>query len=335
MIKNSKIFIVGSSRSGTTMMSRVLSNHSLIFSLKELHFFSQIYSNRKSDRVDYKTSVSVLAKLFSIQENGLFNNDVSIKFIKKSESLIDKDINYTYFELFSIFSKSILLENRKEIICDQTPNNNFYLKDILEKYPEAKIINMVRDSRDVLLSQKNKWKRKFLGAKKIPLTESIRSFFLYHPITTSFFWRSSLQHTDRFISNPNLLIVRFEDFLLTPKKICLDICSFLDIVFEEKMLKVPNIGSSSQEDNKEDLRIDSSKIYKWKSGGLNSAEIFISQFISNTYMKKHGYPKEKYLSPPLRVLFYLISFPIKFFFSLLFNVKRLSSVIDLLKNNIR
>lgn len=335
MTNSPKIFIVGSSRSGTTMMSRVLSNHSLIFSLKELHFFSQIYSNRTSDSADYNTSVTVLGKLFSRQENGLFSNDESIKFKKKSESILDKNRQYTYFELFSIFSEEILKKNSRHIICDHTPNNNFYINDILKEFPEAKIINMVRDSRDVLLSQKNKWQRKFLGAKKIPLIESIRSLLLYHPITTTFFWRHSLKQTEMFISHPNLLVIKFEDFLLSPQKKCLDLCDFLNINFEENMLLVPNIGSSTQDDITEDLRIDSSKISKWKSGALNNAEIFISQVISHTYMKRYGYQKVYFSFPPLSILFYLISFPIKFFFSLFLNFSRLSSVMDLLKNNRR
>ena len=137
MINSPKIFIVGSSRSGTTMMSRVLSNHSLIFSLKELHFFSQIYSNRISDSVNYNTSITILAKLFSRQENGLFSNDEFQNFEKKSELILDKNSEYTYFELFSIFSEDILKENSKHIICDQTPNNNFYINDIIKEFPRG------------------------------------------------------------------------------------------------------------------------------------------------------------------------------------------------------
>ena len=38
MTKARQIFIVGSSRSGTTMMGRILSNHKDVFTFKELHF---------------------------------------------------------------------------------------------------------------------------------------------------------------------------------------------------------------------------------------------------------------------------------------------------------
>ena len=45
MSKTKQIFIVGSSRSGTTMMGRVLGNHPSVFTFKELHFFGTLWTN--------------------------------------------------------------------------------------------------------------------------------------------------------------------------------------------------------------------------------------------------------------------------------------------------
>ena len=59
MNKQKKIFIVGSSRSGTTMISRILNNNKSVFSFKELHFFSQLFSNRKSDILEYRSSAII------------------------------------------------------------------------------------------------------------------------------------------------------------------------------------------------------------------------------------------------------------------------------------
>ena len=44
------IFIVGNSRSGTTMMRRVLGNHPAIFMLEELHFFEQLWSTSDKEK---------------------------------------------------------------------------------------------------------------------------------------------------------------------------------------------------------------------------------------------------------------------------------------------
>tara|TARA_B110000196_G_scaffold284169_1_gene266534 strand:- start:2288 stop:3295 length:1008 start_codon:yes stop_codon:yes gene_type:complete len=330
MDKTQQIFIVGSSRSGTTMMSRVLDNNKSVFSFKELHFFSQLYTNRKHDTLDYIASVNILSQLLSRQKDGIFRNRINDKLNTLSSSLLSQDMSYSYFAIFKIFLDYITKQNHKTIACTQTPNNLFYIKKILKEYPNSKVINMIRDNRDVLLSQKNKWKRKFLGAKKIPLFESIRSLFNYHPITTSFLWRSSLKVTTDFSNHKRFMVVKFEDFLASPKNKCKEICDFLSIEFNDKMLLIPNIGSSTEHDEGQ-LLIDSTKIFKWKNGGLNQAEIFLTQIISSGLMDKYGYVKKNFIFPPISVLFYFFTFPIKSFFALFFNLGRFSSLIDLIK----
>ncbi|MGY8951594.1 MAG: sulfotransferase, partial [Flavobacteriales bacterium] len=57
MTKAKQIFIVGSSRSGTTMMGRILANHSDIFTFKELHFFGTIWTNNSESNLDEKQQI--------------------------------------------------------------------------------------------------------------------------------------------------------------------------------------------------------------------------------------------------------------------------------------
>ena len=38
-----QVMVVGSSRSGTTMMGRVLGRHPCVFTFEELHFFEQMW----------------------------------------------------------------------------------------------------------------------------------------------------------------------------------------------------------------------------------------------------------------------------------------------------
>ena len=82
------IFIVGSSRSGTTMISRVLNQHHLVHTFKELHFFSQIYSSRKKDHISAKKAIEIMNVLLMRQEFGLFQNKNKNKFSKISNSIL-------------------------------------------------------------------------------------------------------------------------------------------------------------------------------------------------------------------------------------------------------
>jgi hypothetical protein len=321
---------VGSSRSGTTMMGRILGNHSNIYTFKELHFFGTIWTNIDSRKLSKGKQIQLLSRLFCIQKNGLFNQKNIADFNEKSMKFIEGK-NLNPLDIFDLFLKEITLENSAIISCEQTPNNIYYLHEILEYFPDAKVINMVRDQRDVLLSQKNKWKRRFLGASAIPLSEAIRSYINYHPLLTAKVWNSSLEHSTQFIGNSRIKVIKFEELLVDYESVIKELCKFMQINFQEEMLKVPVVGSSTEQDTKNELLIDSSKIEKWKSGGLSSAEIYLSQLMSKSMMQEFKYELQKFRFPPLLTLFYLFTFPIKLALAFLLNIKRMGNIIEVVK----
>ena len=326
-----QIFIVGSSRSGTTMMGRILGNHSEIFTFKELHFFGTIWTNTTNKDLNRNKQIELLSRLLCIQEDGLFNQQNKSVFNHKAIALLANKNICNPLKIYELFLSAISEENDSTILCEQTPKNIYYLNEILAFFPQAKVINMVRDQRDVLLSQKNKWKRRFLGASKIPLSEAIRSYINYHPLLTSKVWSSSLEHTFRYKNNKRVKIVKFEELLINSAEIVKDICSFLEIDFNEKMLEVPVIGSSTEKDKKGDMRIDNSKISKWRNGGLSSAEIYLSQKMSSAMLKGFNYPLKKFIFPPFFSTYFLLTFPVKLGLAFLFNTHRMASIVEVIK----
>ena len=283
MSKTKQIFVVGSSRSGTTMMGRIFGNHKDIFTFNELHFFGTIWTNNSDQELSELEQINLLSRLFCIQENGLFRQESIADFNDKAKALLSDDIKNP-LEVYALFLNTITLENSASISCEQTPKNIYYLEEILSHFPNAMVINLVRDQRDVLLSQKNKWKRKFLGASAIPLFEAIRSFVNYHPLLMSKVWASSLQHTHKYKNHNRVKIVKFEELVSNSEETIKMVCSFLEIEFQQEMLSIPVIGSSTEADSKL-LHIDSSKIAKWKKGGLSNAEIYLSQIMSLDMMR--------------------------------------------------
>ena len=329
MSKTKQIFIVGSSRSGTTMMGRILGNHKDIFTFNELHFFGAIWTNTTNQELSKLEQINLLSRLFCIEENGLFSQDNISDFSDKARDVLQEK-NLSALEIYALFLNTITFENSASISCEQTPKNMYYLEEILSHFPDARVINLVRDQRDVLLSQKNKWKRKFLGATAIPLFEAIRSFVNYHPLLMSKVWSSSLQHSKRYKSHNRVKIVKFEELVSNSEETTKKICSFLEIEFQEDMLSVPVIGSSTEEDSK--LRhIDSSKIAKWEKGGLSSAEIYLSQIISSDMMKSFQYDLKKFKFPPILIVFYLLTLPIKLGMAFILNLHRMGNVLEVIK----
>ena len=238
MIDFQIIFIVGSSRSGTTMMGRILANNSNVFTFKELHFFNILSKSNFYNKLSIDESIVLLAKLLCVQDNSIFEVNRYKNYLFQAREILPNK-QFTSFGIYNFFINHTLKINNKTIACLQTPNNIHFLNDINKYFSNALIINMVRDPRDVLLSQKNKWKRRFLGASKIPLFEAFRSYANYHPIITSKVLEASLRKTLLLKHNHNFKIVFFEKFLNHSEETLKDICSFLSIEYSKEMLLVP------------------------------------------------------------------------------------------------
>ena len=89
----------------------------------------------------------------------LIKNNLS-KFNSKSEKLLTKGFKNS-LDVYSLFLQTVAKEHGAKIACEQTPQNLYYLHEILEFFPDAKVINLVRDQRDVLLSKKQMEKTVF------------------------------------------------------------------------------------------------------------------------------------------------------------------------------
>ena len=335
------IFVVGNSRSGTTMMGRILGNHSDVFTFDELHFFGQLWSPTQSLEMHLLDAEELAAKLFCIQRIGYRQHGNTDQFRQESqkfcEELSEQPISPT--DLFSSFLKYEANLNGKSIPCDQTPRNVFYIDEILKVYPNARIVNMIRDPRDVLLSQKKKWKRRFLGATELPLRETFRDWINYHPITISRIWRTAVTAADRFSDHKNVHTVYFERLLLSPGKTVKEICRFVEIKYDDSLLLVPQVGSSEDEDKPSSIGINPDRVGNWnsnesKTGKLNTTEIYINQRLNGDLMNKHNYATVQIRPNVFRLFLYVVSFPIKLLFAFLCNLDRIKNIRETLRRRL-
>lgn len=337
-LENILIFIVGNSRSGTTMMSRILGKHPQVFSFNELHFFGELWTPQAEKEVSSKDDLELLmAKLFCVQRDGYLTQGNPKFFLAEAREAIAK-IPLDKLDPATIFQSFMMYEAEakgKSIPCEHTPGNVFYIKEILELYPQAKIINMVRDPRDVLLSQKRKWKRRFLGAKKIPLKEAIRSKVNYHPITISQLWNASIGAAEKFSDRDRVYSLRFEELLEKPEVKVKEVFDFLGISFERSVLDVPRIGSSSAEDRPAKTGIDANKAGNWQKGGLTKTEIFLCKQVTKSFREKYSYSSESIKPNYLELGFSLFYLPFQLVLAGLLNVNRMRSIIDTIKRRLQ
>ncbi|MFZ1610925.1 MAG: sulfotransferase [Chitinophagales bacterium] len=336
VIKNQILFIVGNSRSGTTMMRRVLGNHPDIFMLEEMHFFEQLWSSSDADKIlNTSEAITLASRLFFIQRNG-YLSEIDFN-LHKADA--EKVVNAMQGKLFphEIFKAFMFFEthlHNKTIPCQKTPQDVFYIKEILELFPEASIINMVRDPRGVLLSQKRKWQRRNMGASFMTKKEQRRLKINYHPITISKLWNSSQQAALHFADNENVRTVIFEKLVETPDSEVRALCTFLKMDFKETMLNIPHVGSSNEADAPNSFGIKSERAGNWEKGGLNNAEVQICQNICKKFMLQYGYTIADVKANIFQLTYYYISFPFKIILALLFNLHRMKNIGEAIKRRL-
>ncbi len=318
------IFIVGASRSGTTMLNRVLGNHSQIAALNELHYFGDLWqpdlntTNIAADELKQITST-----LLHRHHHGIWggnpNNKDDVLAEKIVKSLDESQRNG--IDLFYTIMEWIANDQSCEIISEQTPRNIFYTKQLLENYENSNVIQLVRDPRAVLSSQKNRWKRKWLGGKNTPWSEVIRVWINYHPITITKLWAKATKAGTQLTDHPRFLSVKFEDLASNPHKEVRKICDFLSIEYQQEMEKVPHVGSSIKTNAEHKQGISADTLNSWKST-LTRGEIAICEYLTKSYMDKYNYTPVSDKVPLLSVIFYLLIFPLHLLGVVLINPRR-------------
>ncbi len=330
------IFVVGNSRSGTTMMGRILGKHPDIYTFGELHFFGQLCAPPFSSELRPVDAAKLTAELCCVQQEGYRTHGDSRRFLKDAEVFLKGLTPYpeTPARLFSAFLHHETTKHDKSIPCDQTPRNVFYIQDILKLYPEARIINMIRDPRDVLLSQKRKWKRRFLGGSDMPVKETLRDWINYHPITISHIWRTAVNAADQFAKHERVASIYFEELLGHPETTVKRICNFANISYTNTMLQVPQVGSSVAEDQPQQLGINPHRAHSWQDGELSSSEIYLNQTITAVLMKKHNYTPVSIQPNIVSLALHLLTFPIKLGGAFLCNLDRMKNIRQTLKRRL-
>lgn len=331
------IFIVGNSRSGTTMMRRVLGNHPQIYMLEELHFFEQLWSTSdKSNAVSKEAAIALASKLLFIQRDGYLTQMNVAKHQADATTIINSITGPLYPH--AILNGFLFFETNnhgKTIPCEKTPQDVFYINEILELFPGAKIVNMVRDPRGVMLSQKRKWQRRKMGAGFMTKKEQRRLKINYHPITISKLWNSSIRAALKFKGHPKVHNMIFEKMVNESEQEIKSLCAFLEIDFNDNMLMIPQVGSSNEADKPDAFGIKTERAGNWEKGGLNKGEIYFCQHICGDFMKQYGYEVKPISPNPLLLVYYYISFPIKIMLALLFNLHRMKNIGEAIKRRLK
>ena len=288
------IFVTGASRSGTTMLARMLGAHSAILAFNELHYFGSLWDPHDSSRAFSARNLSELAALLLARQNhGLWGGRPSAVESSWGRRLV-RDMAEDQCNpagLFNAFAHRLTADAGKTFACEQTPRNIFYARRLLELYPNAKVVHMVRDPRAVLASQKNRWRLRQLGAQHLPIAEMLRNRVNYHPLTMGRLWSRATEEACQLKQHSRFSIVRFEDMATDSEAAARRLCGFLGLAFEKEMLEIPRWGSSNVEHTSARTGVSAEVVDQWRST-LSRGEALICEKITNPLMQRFGYKPE-------------------------------------------
>ena len=271
------VFVCGNSRSGTTVLAKSLSMLDGTFMFDELHYYDELASKKK--RYDKR---SIMDCLYSRYKSGYFGS--------RTQPVTCPWVGLNGGENpLKVMFDQVSAELHCPILIEQTPANVRFIPEILATFPDARIIVLVRDYRDVLLSQKSKWKRKFRGGAKTPWLETIRAFVNYNPILIALIWKKNYQ---KIPSSESVLCLRYEDLITDPKKQLSLVCTFLNEPFDPVILDVAFVGSSLSNDSSS-RGFSSTNTGNWKKS-LPYLDCVIADTLCGNIAADFGYDRQNH-----------------------------------------
>jgi hypothetical protein len=222
------IFIGGSIHSGTTMMSRLFSQHSKALKIgSESRVAESYYLLSKA----YQKIKSNADKIHFLEENAFYGANFKRKkyqYQNKRKNLLEGNINES--DLSHIFNldyrkliNQSLSNNNLDFVVEKTPSNAFYAKEIEKLFPEFKMIIIHRDVRDVITSLK----KRYLTLKKNPesYAENLDIKKLdkdYNLMIDALMWNKLVLKSYESLSkygDDKIKIVKYEEFVEDPENI--------------------------------------------------------------------------------------------------------------------
>ncbi len=145
------IFIVGAPRSGTTLLRQMLSRHPRIAICGETHFLTTVYDER-TRRVfgDLRQEANRRRLIDAYLATRRAQRGIRMDFSQLRESLVREGDSWQ--SLFAAILRAYAESQGKQRWGEKTPQHARFTEVLFEWYPDAVLLHLVRDPRDVVAS---------------------------------------------------------------------------------------------------------------------------------------------------------------------------------------
>ncbi len=212
-------FVVGVGRSGTTLLRLMLDAHPQMAVPPETHFFESVLAASGRLRFGPEAALEAITEDprrrwndFGLEEDELFERFLAIEQFNTADAL------RAFYELYAE-------KQGKPRWGDKTPTYLKTMRRIKRAMPEARFIHVIRDGRDVTLSNN---KRVLQRGHRTPLPAE----------TSARRWRKRIMRARA--DGPHLgeyLEIRYEDLVRDAESALRKACSYIELDFDPVMLR--------------------------------------------------------------------------------------------------
>ncbi|RFA30122.1 hypothetical protein CAI21_07945 [Alkalilimnicola ehrlichii] len=247
-----RLFLLGCSRSGTSLIQHRLANHSLIYSLPETDFFGRLMGNAMwrwvatHGWVRRRSATRALEKLGTVAGGTPQHIGTDRHFVATKECVA------AFIETLEQATST----TEKRIWLEKTPKHYRYIEQIEKYIPSSSFIHVVRDGKAVVASIQSR-------ARKFSDEFGHQS----NPRYAVKLWNRAVQVALKRVGMQTDIAVFYEEFATEPKQALQNLCHWIGVEYEPAMLSVNEKTSGIRTSNEQ-----------WKDGVTRDIKIAPSQF---------------------------------------------------------
>ena len=270
-------FIVGSGRSGSTLLRLMLASHSRIAIPPETWYLTDLVEEFPLDRVLEENEIS---KAMSVMTNHYRWPDMGLE-AAEMRCRVANLSGVRLRDLVEIVYRWHMEAEGKSRWGDKTPPYIEIVPPLAAMFGDAKFIHLIRDGRDVAKSfQRQGWYGPWM-----------------HGYTRE--WLRAVELDMKFSKtalNERILRVLYEDLALQPEATLRRICAFIDEGFEGQMLQWRGKVENAIPDREKSLHsrlgrdMNPSDVSRWKRE-MTSREIFVAEALIGAQLSYFGYER--------------------------------------------
>jgi hypothetical protein len=224
---NPYVFIVGASRSGTTLLRRMIDAHPEIAITRETHWIIEVLRGDGAVSPEAPVTRELLAQLLTEERFTRMGVDTA-----ELERLVSGDAPVSYAQFVTAAFDQHGAKHGKRLVGDKVPGYVTDVPTLHGLWPHARFLHMIRDGRDVCLSVLD-WQRAGREVTRF-------SAWPEDPVSVTALWWERRVRLGREagagLASGLYHELRYEALVADPAGECDALCAFLEVPFDERML---------------------------------------------------------------------------------------------------